>query len=189
MSLIERAQANDRTSWERIVYLYSPLVFAWCRRFGLQDADALDISQDVLRSVFTKLAQFRKERPGDSFRKWLKTITRNRVLDALRRERRLPKVQEGQPMEAVADLASDEFLDESDAEPASEQKVVLRRALDMVRQEFTPRTWNAFWRVAVDEQPVDEVARDLGVSTNVVYLAKSRVIRRLTVLLAEIMDA
>lgn len=107
-SLLSRARANDREAWERVVYLYSPLVHGWCRRFGLQDADTLDVGQDVLRSVFLHLDSFRKDRPGDSFRKWLKTMTRNRVLDFLRRAGRTPAARGGSDvLDAAVDVSTD----------------------------------------------------------------------------------
>lgn len=188
VSLLQRARENDRSSWERIVHVYSPLVYKWCRRYGLQDADAQDVGQDVLRSVFQNLASFRKERPGDSFRKWLKTITRNRVLDWARRHGRQAKLNREL---AAIPCAGDEIIgpiDESVAEQDSERKVILRRALELVREEFEPRTWNAFWQSVIDDLPASEVAQALGVSTNVVYLSKSRVLRRLSNLLAELIE-
>jgi len=180
LSLLERAKANDRSAWDRIVCLYAPLVYRWCRRFGLQEADALDVGQDVLRSVVAKLAEFHKDRPGDSFRKWLKTVTRNRALDFFRKKSRQPQILPG-------DFATHEESAES-AEDLTERKVVLRRALDLVREDFEPRTWDAFWRVTIDGQSPADVAADLGVSANVVYLARSRVLRRLADQFAELID-
>jgi RNA polymerase sigma-70 factor (ECF subfamily) len=189
MSLLQRARAKDEASWQRIVYLYSPLLYSWCRRYGLQDADTLDVSQDVFRSVFLHLDGFRKERPGDSFRKWLKTITRNRVLDAVRRAGRTPAslgVSDAPDLAAESSLF--EEVDNDPAEQESERRIVLRRALEMVRTEFEPRTWDAFWRVTVEETPAADVALALGVSANVVYLSKSRVLRRLGDLFAELIE-
>jgi len=180
-SLLERARANDREAWDRIVYLYSPLMYSWCLRWGLQDADILDVSQEVMRSVFTHLNGFRKDRPNDSFRKWLKTILRNRVFDFLSRTGRRPQA-------ALVDQPGTAQQDESSSEDASEQKVVLRRALDLVKAEFKPQTWDAFWRVTVDETPVADVAQALGVSPNVVYLSRSRVLRRLSDQFAALID-
>jgi len=189
MSLLQRARAKDEESWQRIVYLYSPLVYSWCRRYGLQDADTLDVSQDVFRSVFVNLNGFRRDRPGDGFRKWLKTIARNRVLDAVRRAGRTPIALEGG---IAPDLAADSSLSEEvDSDPAeleSERTTVLRRALEMVRTEFEPQTWEAFWRVTVEETTAADVATALGVTANVVYLSKSRVLRRLRDLFAELID-
>jgi RNA polymerase sigma-70 factor (ECF subfamily) len=180
-SLLERARANDRAAWDRIVYLYSPLMYGWCRRWGLQDADILDVSQEVMRSVFTHLSGFRRDRPNDSFRKWLKTILRNRVFDFLSRTGRRPQA-------ALADLPAATADDEPSSEDVSEQKVILRRALDLVKAEFKPQTWDAFWRVTVDETPVADVAQALGVSANVVYLSRSRVLRRLSDQFAALID-
>jgi RNA polymerase sigma-70 factor (ECF subfamily) len=180
-SLLERARANDRAAWDRIVYLYSPLMYSWCRRWGLQDADILDVSQDVMRSVFTHLNGFRRDRPQDSFRMWLKTIARNRVFDFQRQTGRRPQA-------ALADLPAATADDEPSTEDASEQKVILRRALDLVKGEFKPQTWDAFWRVTVDEMPVADVAQALGVSPNVVYLSRSRVLRRLADQFAALID-
>lgn len=189
LSLLERARANDPTAWQRIVFLYSPLVYAWCRRFGLQDADTLDVGQDVLRSVFANLACFRRDQPSQSFRRWIKTITRNKALDAFRRAKRRPTALGGS--DAFADQIEDSTppADDSDAsEVVSERKLLLRRALDLVRGEVEPNTWEAFWRVTVDEKPAAEVAAALRVSANVVYLSKSRVLRRLTKLFADLIE-
>jgi RNA polymerase sigma-70 factor (ECF subfamily) len=180
-SLLERARANDRAAWDRIVYLYSPLMYAWCLRWGLQDADILDLSQEVMQSVFTHLKSFRRDRPNDSFRKWLKTILRNRVYDFLSRTGRRPQA-------ALVDQPTATADDEPSSEDVSEQKVILRRALDLVKAEFKPQTWDAFWRVTVDETPVADVAQALGISPNVVYLSRSRVLRRLSDQFAALID-
>jgi RNA polymerase sigma-70 factor (ECF subfamily) len=189
MSLLQLARAKDEASWQRIVYLYSPLVYSWCRRYGLQDADTLDVSQDVFRSVFLHLDGFRRDRPGDSFRKWLKTITRNRALDTVRRAGRVPvALIESDAPDLAAESSLSEEVDSDPAEQESERTIVLRRALEMVRTEFEPQTWDAFWRVTVEETPAADVATALGVSANVVYLSKSRVLRRLGDLFAELIE-
>jgi RNA polymerase sigma-70 factor, ECF subfamily len=183
VSLLERAKAQDAAAWDRIVDLYGPMVYGWCRREGLQEADALDVGQEVFRSVYSHLAGFRRDRPGDTFRGWLRTITRNKILDA-RRGRNRP-VGGG---EAVALLAQLPATPPDPAEEDSERTAILRRAVELVRDDVEPRTWTAFWQVAIEERPVDEVAAALGISTNAVYLAKSRTLRRLNDLFGEIVD-
>ena len=80
LSLLNRARRNDVDAWGRLTALYSPIVYSWCRRAGLQDTDAADVVQEVFRLVFQGLAQFRgAERSGGSFRGWLWTISRNQV--------------------------------------------------------------------------------------------------------------
>jgi RNA polymerase sigma-70 factor (ECF subfamily) len=167
------------------VYLYSPLVYSWCRRYGLQDADALDVGQDVLRSLFLNLDGFRRDQPGDSFRKWLKTMTRNRVIDFTRRAGRTPSAKGGSDF---IDIPSDSSDEDDPTESISERKMILRRAMEIVRSEFEPKTWNAFWQATIDEKPTSEVAEALGISANVVYLSKSRVLRRLSIMCADLVE-
>src|SRR5438105_11562758 len=77
LGLLERARTDDAAAWGRLVALYAPLVFHWCRRWGLQEEDAADVFQEVFRSVASHLGGFRKERAGDTFRGWLRTIARS----------------------------------------------------------------------------------------------------------------
>ena len=84
-TLLERLRAGQTDAWERLARLYGPTVYVWCRRAGVPEADAADVSQEVLAAVARHLADFRRERPGDSFRGWLWTITRNKVRDHWRR--------------------------------------------------------------------------------------------------------
>src|SRR5262249_14977227 len=89
-SLLERVKRDEGAAWERLVGLYAPLVYHWCRRWDLREPDVADILQEVFQAVVAHIAGFRKERAGDSFRGWLRTITQNKVLDHLRRLQREP---------------------------------------------------------------------------------------------------
>jgi len=84
-SLLARAQANQATAWEQLVDLYAPLVYHWCRRAGLGAEDTADVFQEVFRAVARHLPNFRRERAGDTFRGWLRTIARNKIHDHYRR--------------------------------------------------------------------------------------------------------
>ena len=87
--LIEAARVHDPAAWERMVTLYAPLVLFWCRQWGLREEDAADVFQDVFQSVAAHIAGFTRG-TGGTFRGWLRTITRNKVNDAFRRQRREP---------------------------------------------------------------------------------------------------
>src|SRR5437016_5008771 len=89
-SLLERVRADDGPAWDRLVRLYAPLVMHWCRRWDLQEQDVADVFQEVFLSVATHIADFHKDREGDTFRGWLRTITRSKVLDLFRRRGREP---------------------------------------------------------------------------------------------------
>src|SRR4051812_19850568 len=84
-SLLDRIRADDPEAWRRFVQLYSPLVYSWCRRAGLNTEDTADLTQEVFRSVAGHVGSFRRDRPGDTFRGWLWTITRNKLRDFFRR--------------------------------------------------------------------------------------------------------
>jgi len=176
LSLLEGIRSNDAGAWRRLVYLYSPLVYYWCGRVGIRTPDADDVVQEVFKTTVTRLADFRRDRPGDSFRAWLRAITRNVVLAHQR-----VRAQRGEPMggsDAWQQLQQMPGPTEED-DPPSEVRDLYLRALELVRVEFEERTWQAFWFVAVDGITTAEVATRLGLSTASVRQAKSRVLRRL----------
>jgi RNA polymerase sigma-70 factor, ECF subfamily len=180
-SLLERVRARDRTAWGRLVRLYGPLVYGWCRRAGLQAADAADLGQEVFAAVARGIHCFRHDRQGDTFRGWLYTITRNKL-----RDRSLPPGGAGaggsDALRRLADLPAEQGGGDSptaDSEELNETKALYRRAIELVRGEHEPRNWDAFWRAFVDEQAPVDIASDLGITVNAVYLAKSRILRRL----------
>jgi len=180
LTLLEKVKVKDQSSWERLVTLYTPFVYYRCRKAGLQRADAADVGQEVFVTVARKIADFHRDRPGDSFRRWLGAITRSKILDAFRRMNNEHRQAGG--------LGANPRLDqliacESDVEELEEDKeadrIIYRRAIELIYAEFAPLTWKAFWHVAVEGEHPRDVAADLGMSVNAVYLAKSRICRRL----------
>ena len=77
-SLIQRIKAQDADAWTKLVRLYGPLVDFWLGRDGLDEADVEDVFQDVFATVARGITDFRKDRPGDTFRGWLRTIVHRR---------------------------------------------------------------------------------------------------------------
>ena len=179
-SLLERARADDAAAWGRLVTLYGPLVFHWCRRWGLQDEDAADVFQEVFQSVAAHLGGFRKERAGDTFRGWLRTITYSKVNDHFRRRSRQPGGVGGSA--ALAWLAQVPAPPSADEEAVAEERAERRlfhRALESIAAEFEERTWQAFLRTAVEGRAPKDVAAELEMSPGAVRVAKSRVLQRL----------
>src|SRR5205823_6582483 len=84
-SLLQHLHANDQESWDKFVLLYTPLVWHWCRRMNLPVQDSADVFQEIFQSVSAHFASFHRDRPGDTFRGWLRTITKNKVLDHFRK--------------------------------------------------------------------------------------------------------
>jgi len=185
-SLLQRVKAEDPKAWQRLVDLYGPLVYHWCRSSGLQGEDAADIVQEVFCSVVSGIAGFRGSGRRGSFRAWLRAITRNKIHDLFRRKRGQPEAKGGtgaqqQLMEVPQPLEAAELTDPPEAEDA-----LWRRAVELVRAEFEDRTWQAFWRVAVDGHPPAAVAKELSTTVHAVYKAKSRVLRRVRQELADL---
>jgi RNA polymerase sigma-70 factor (ECF subfamily) len=177
--------SDDRASWERLVTLYAPLVYQWCRRFGLQAEDAADVGQDVFQAVAGGINGFRHGGAGTTFRGWLWTVTRNKLVDHCRRQGGHARAVGGDAgLERVAEIPEDEPA--WDDEPGDPIAGLVRRGVDLVRGEFEATTWNAFWLTAVEERAPAQVAGQLGLSVNAVYLARSRVLRRLREVLGEI---
>lgn len=187
-SLLARVRARDQTAWERLVNLYSPLVYRWCRQGGLQAADAADVGQQVFLAVARKIGDFRRDRAGDSFRGWLRSIALNRLCD---HQRSLAKgrIEGGAALEGLAQLAADDSgASDTKSERDEEEALLFRRAMDLMRTEFEEKTWQAFWQVVVDGRSPADVGRDLGMTANAVYLARGRVLRRLRQEFADLID-
>lgn len=189
-TLLLRVQARAPDAWDRLVHLYGPLVYHWCRQAGLQDADAADVGQEVFRAVLGAVADFHHDRTGDSFRGWLRTITRNKVRDLARRRAKDPASGAG------GSAALTRLLDVPDAPAGAsdpgpdpeEQRLLHRRAVEMILADCKPETRAAFLAVVVDRRDPRAVAEELGMSLNAVYLAKSRVLRRLREEFAGLLD-
>ncbi|MCC7376063.1 MAG: sigma-70 family RNA polymerase sigma factor [Verrucomicrobiales bacterium] len=180
-----RDPGNER-AWSEFVNLYTPLVFGHCRRRGLQEADAADVAQDVMRAVAQAIRRFEYDRVKGSFRSWLLTVTRSKLANFFSRESRQPQAaSDTQLTEWTADPPSPEELGEWDVEY---RQRLFDWAAESVRSEFQPSSWQAFWRTAVDHQPVAQVAADLALSPGAVYIARSRIIARLRDFLHEAGD-
>jgi RNA polymerase sigma-70 factor (ECF subfamily) len=185
--LLQRLQANEPDAWERLVRLYRPLVAYWCGRWGVTGADADDIIQELFQAAAVKLPEFRRDRPGDTFRGWLRGITRNLLLAHARRTAREARGTGGTDAQIrLRELAKPESAEDADA-PA-EVSELYGRALEQVRGEFEERTWRAFLRTAVDGRTAVETATELGLTSAAVRQAKSRVLRRLRQELGELID-
>jgi RNA polymerase sigma-70 factor, ECF subfamily len=181
LSLLQRIRNGEAAGWRRVVDLYAPLVQHWCRRWGVQAADADDLVQEVFQAASLGIATFSHDRTGDTFRGWLHTIARHKAMDFWRRYEQRPDVFGGSEalmrMQQVPDTDSD--TNAEDPQDADQISAVFHRALGLLRGEFEERTWQAFWRATVDGLSAPEVAAELGMTASAVRMAKSRVLRRL----------
>jgi RNA polymerase sigma-70 factor (ECF subfamily) len=186
LNLIFRAQQRDPDAWEALVDLYGPWIYGWTRRLGLSADDGADATQETLLAVHRSLDQFAVGSPAATFRGWLWTVLKNKVIDQQRRHHSEQRPPRGTAMERqvlqIPDAPPD---DSSDPVAISERAALLLRALEQVRGEFEPRSWQAFWMAVVDGRTTGEVAAQLGMSAMAVRQAKSRILRRLRQQLGE----
>ena len=185
VSLLERLRRpDDPEAWPRFVALAAPFLFDVARRFGLQDADAADVVQDVFAVLAEKLPAFRYE-PSQSFRSWLRTVLLNRCRDRRRRLAASVVAPPGRPLPDVAVPDPAEVFADDEYRRASGGT---SRALRLIQAEFPEKTWRACWEQVVSDRPAAEVARELGITLNMAYLARSRVLARLRQELAGLVE-
>jgi RNA polymerase sigma-70 factor (ECF subfamily) len=187
LSLLERARGNDPEAWRRLLELYRPLVLFWCGRAGLVAEDAEDVAQEVFAATAAHLGDFRRDRPGDTFRGWLRVITRNALLMHRRRSHAQPRGEGGS--EAWRDLLEvADPLSGLAEEEAVQVGQVYRRALEQVRGEFEERTWQMFWLTTIEGRSPVALAGEMGVTPAAVRQARSRVLRRLKQEAGDLLD-
>ena len=177
-SLLERVKAHDQAAWQRLIEIYTPLIYGWCRQCGLQAEDAADIGQEVFSAVAGNRGGFRRDGPDASFRGWLWTITRNKVRDHFRRQKGKARAQGG--TEAQQWLARvPEHEPESTVTGGTRDNRLELRAVELARSGVEERTWQAFWLVTVEGKEPVVVAESLGTTVQAVYGAIYRVRRRI----------
>jgi RNA polymerase sigma factor (sigma-70 family) len=176
--LLRIRDSDDRQAWSEFVEIYAPLVYGFACKHGLQDADAADLTQDVLRSVAGAVGRFRYEPGRASFRGWLFTVVRNR-LSNFQRARRRGRTMTGPAAEQALSAAAAPEEDVAGLWDREYERRLFTWAAEQVRGDCREQTWQAFWRTAVEGKSGQDVGRELGMSTAAVYLAKRRVMDRL----------
>ncbi|HEX5271019.1 MAG TPA: sigma-70 family RNA polymerase sigma factor [Gemmataceae bacterium] len=175
LSLLSRLRRdpNDASAWDEFVGRYGPQIGAWCRRWGLQDADALDVTQMVLVRLAAKLRTFVYD-PGRSFRAWLKTLARHAWSDFVIDRQRSVTASGGSGMFEVLHTVEARDDLERRLEEAFDLEL-LQVATANVRERVEERTWEAFRLTALEDLSGAEAAARLGVPIATVFKAKSNV--------------
>ena len=177
--LVRLCDARDDEAWSQFVEIYAPLVYGYARKHGLQDADAADLTQDVLQAVSGAIRRLDYDPRRGTFRGWLFTVVRNKVRNFFAAQKK--------PGRGSGDSDAHERLQELPAREEDQsawwdqeyERRVFTWAAERVRGSFSDSTWQAFWQIAVEGKTGPEVARTLRMTVAAVYLAKGRVLTRL----------
>ena len=180
-SLLLGVRQRDADAWRRLVRLYGPLVYQWCKRTGASDDEAADIGQEVFRAVATGIDRFRRDEAEHTFVGWLRTITRNKAADFHRLRAKHPRGVGGSSFQTVVsgipDAPSPNMAESLSSEDY--RTLLVNRAWEVLQSAFEEKTWTAFWLTAIEDGSADDVAQKLGMTAMAVRKAKSRVLRRL----------
>jgi RNA polymerase sigma factor (sigma-70 family) len=176
--LVRVRDPRDADAWREFAALYVPLIGAFARRRGLQDADADDLSQLVLQAVSGAIRRFEYDPRRGSFRAWLLTVTRNQLGKFRARQRREPP---GSGDTDALDRLEEQAAPAEDVELWDQEyrRQRFRWAAERVQGEVELASWQAFWQTAVEGRPAAEVANEIGLSVGALYTAKSRVLDRI----------
>lgn len=177
--LLRLRDSDDHAAWVEFVALYEPVIYRMLRRHGLQDADAREVMQELFVAVSGSIDRWDPARERGSFRGWLRRVSRNLVINWLKKRERhaiarggseLLAMLEGLP--AVSEQATFEFDQEL-------RRAEFHRAAEQIRSEVQPATWQAFWETGVVGTETAAAAKKLGMSVGAVRVAKCRVLVRL----------
>ena len=173
-SWLSSLRAGRPDGWERLVFVFAPVVRVWCHQRGLQPADTEEVTQEVFVRVRAGIDSFR---PGN-FVAWIYCITQNAVRDHFRRRARRPDAVGG--TDFAERLAQEPDPEEGSTEvPESARLIAVRRAMDVVRRDVQPQTWRAFELVVIEGRETADAAAELGMTEAYVRNAKSRVLQRI----------
>ena len=183
--LVQVRSPANREAWDQFALIYRPVIYRLARRRGLQDADAQDLAQQVLVSVASAIGRYEKSGESVRFRHWLRTVTRNAIVNALSR----------QPHDRAAggSSAADWLVEQPVADPEADAQVELEyrrelylRAGRIVRRDVEPDTWRAFELTVIENESAGEAAARLQMQVGSIYAAKSRIMRRLREVVKEL---
>jgi RNA polymerase sigma factor (sigma-70 family) len=176
--LVQLRTGSNHIAWQEFVKLYGPVIYGFARKRGLQDADAADLMQDVMRSVSAAIGRLDYDRKQGTFRGWLFTITRNKIFNFLSARRIRPQ--------GTGDSATNRILNSHpDGEDGSAtwemeyQRRLASLAMEQIKGEFLETTWRAILLTAVEGVSAADASKQVGLSAGAIYVAKSRVLARL----------
>lgn len=184
-SLLLQLQAGvDHDAWQEFVAIYRPIIYRLARKRGLQDADAQDLSQQVLVSIAGSIAKWHPHNESARFRHWLRRVARNAISNALTRRPR-DLATGGTSIQGVLEGRADEENDLSREIELEHRRELFLRAATSVRTDVSADTWQVFQLAVIEGHLIEEVAMRMNKSVGAAYAARGRVMNRLRRLVEE----
>lgn len=178
VTLLERAALGNQDAWIELDQLYRPFILGWFRSQGVGE-DAADLTQEIMTALIHELPKFEHNRRTGAFRAWLRSTCLHQLLNHRRaRLRRNLAVGGTEFLEQIHELPCPDDLCESDWD-REHDRAVLRHLFAKLAGDFDSKTIEAFRQTTILDRPVADVATDLGLSSGAIYVARSRVMRRL----------
>ena len=177
--LVRLREPRDEQAWAEFLDIYEALIYRLVRRRGLQDADAREVTQDVLLAVSKAIEDWEPDPARGSLRGWLSRVVRNLTVNWLIRQKRHPQASGDSHLRDLLDQVPSPGEAESVLFDRELKRELFHRAAKRIRDEFREITWLAFWRTCVEGQEIAAVADQLGIPVGVVYVSRSRVMARL----------
>jgi len=186
--MLRLRDSQDQQAWTQFVSIYEPLVLRMLRQRGLQEADARDVTQQVVLAVTQAVDDWQPDGRDASFRRWLFAIARNLALKFIQRGQSSGAGRRGVGGSDMMDLLKNLPEPEHRTVVAFDDEYrneIFDLAAERARGEFKESTWQAFWRTCVLEEPIADVAASLKLTIGNVYVVRSRVIARLRQIVEE----
>ena len=188
-SLLVRLRQNSDDAWLEFLEVYEQAIYRFARRRGLQDADAWDVTQEVLAAVETKVDTWQADPTKGKFRGWLFRVARNIAVDkVVEQTRRAAASGDSRVAQMLAELP-DSLEQQSTVFWIEYRRTLLHWAVEQIKPEFKDTSWRSFLMTAVDGEKPEDVARELGISVGSVYASKFRIVARIRKLVARFDDA
>jgi RNA polymerase sigma factor (sigma-70 family) len=177
--LVRLCNPQDERAWHEFTAIYSPLIYRLARRKGLQDADAADLVQEVLRAVASAIDRFEPDPARGPFRNWLFRIAHNLMMNFLANQGRHPRGRGGDDVVSLLEIPAVASQEDSALFELEFRRQLFQWASEQIREEFHASTWSAFWKTWVEGKKPKDVAAEIGMSLGAIYMARSRVVARL----------
>ncbi len=177
--LLRLRDSQDHEAWMQFVSLYEPVAYRLLRRHGLQDADALEVMQELFMAVSRSIDRWDPAKQRGSFRAWLRRVVRNLVINWLKQRERRVTATGGSDLQAMLEMLPDHSGPETIEFDQELRRALFQRAAEQVRRHVQPATWQAFWETGVVGASPADAAKKLGMEVGAIRVAKCRVLARL----------